>query len=165
MSFKAMARLSPLVAAVLVGSALSLAARSGSAHEEHERREKAIVGTWRVQVTLLNCATGQPVAPPFAAFLTFGTGGALTETTSASFFPAVRSPGHGSWTSEGGRSYAAASSAFLTKDGVLFRTQTIAQRIELDGDSLLSNAAVTFTDPAGAVVARGCASAVGARYR
>jgi hypothetical protein len=168
MSFKSLARMSTLAVAALVSGALLMAARGGNPVEEREgerTRAHEIVGTWRVQVTLLDCETRHQVAPPFAAFLTFGRDGTLTETTSASFFPAVRSPGHGAWTAEAGRSFAASSSAFITRDGVLVRTQTITQRIEVDGDSLSSSAAVSFVDPLGTVVARACAWATGERYR
>jgi hypothetical protein len=71
------------------------------------------------------------------------------------------------WRAEGERSYSAALTAFITKDGALVRTQTITQEIALgeDGDSFSSVASVEFSDPAGTVLAKGCATATGLRFR
>jgi hypothetical protein len=148
---------------------------SASAAAQHDRDSNGdpIVGTWRVQVTTYNCATGVQ-NPPFAAFLTFGGGGILLETTSSpAFAPGQRSPGHGIWSRTGGDEYTAISEAFI-----LFSTpanppapplqrgvQRITQAIDLDGDQLTSAATVEFFDTAGNLVASGCASAVGQRFK
>ena len=168
MNAKLLARLSPLAAMALVSGGLLLGARSSAAESDRHspRAEQSLVGTWRTQVTLVNCTTGQPVgAPAFSALLTFARGGTATETTANSFFPAQRSPGHGAWVSQGDQSYRAATTAFISRDGVLVRTQTITQDIEVDDDTFSSTATTEFFDPSGALVLKGCATAKGERYK
>ena len=168
MNAKLLASLSPLAAMALVSGGLLLGARGSAAESDRQpqRAEQSLVGTWRTQVTLVNCATGKPVgAPVFQALLTFARGGTATETTANSFFPALRSPGHGAWVSEGGQSYRAATTAFISRDGALFRTQTISQEIEVDDDTFSSTATTEFFDPAGTLVLKGCATATGERYQ
>ncbi len=166
MNAKSLARLSPLAAMALVSGVVLFGARSSAAEsDDHPPRAEQLEGTWRVQVTLVNCKTGQPVGSQFSALLTFARGGTATETTANSFFPAQRSPGHGAWTSEGGQSYRAATTAFISRDGVLIRTQTITQRIEVEDDTLSSTATTEFFDPSGALVLKGCATATGERYK
>ncbi len=168
MNTKLLARLSPLAAMALVSGGLLLGAGGSAAESDRhpQRSEQSLVGTWRTQVTLINCATGKPVgAPVFQALLTFARGGTATETTANSFFPALRSPGHGAWASEGGQSYRAATTAFISRDGILFRTQTITQDIQVDDDTFSSTATTEFFDPAGTLVLKGCAAATGERYK
>jgi hypothetical protein len=66
-----------------------------------------VVGPWVVQVTLTDCATGNPLpGAPFTSLVTFHHGGTLTETGGGpGFQPGQRSTGHGAWTHIGGRSY------------------------------------------------------------
>jgi len=126
-------------------------------------------GTWMVTVTLHNCATGAQVGAPFQSLLTFARGGTMTETTSnPMFFPAVRGPGHGVWSSSGDGAYTATSLAFITVNGVLTMTQKITQQITLeenDNQFTTSGAQVQFFAPAGSLLRTGCASAVGQRFR
>ena len=57
-----------------------------------------IEGAWNVNVTVVNCTTGQPLASVYR-MLTFADDGVIQEF--AAFFnpltPALRSPGHGVW--------------------------------------------------------------------
>jgi hypothetical protein len=71
------------------------------------------------------------------------------------------------WSAEGGHAYRAATTAFITRDGVLVRTQTITQDIEIGDspDEFVSVASVEFFDPSGALIMKGYATAVGERYR
>lgn len=153
-------RISPLALVVLASGALLLGARSAEATQ-------ALEGTWRVRVTVVNCATGKPLGMPFPSLLSFAQGGTLTETTAnGSFFPAVRGPGHGSWKATGGKSYDAATEAFITLNGALVRTQRIAQEIVIGDspDDFFSSASITFYSPAGALLGKGCATAEGERF-
>ena len=157
-----MKRMVPLVAVLVVVLGFTRAARA-----DHDDDSPKLEGTWMVTVALADCATGQPHGAPFASMLSFARGGTLVETTAnPAFFPALRSSGHGIWTREGGSSYSASSTAFITRDGVLVLTQTIAQSIELTSpDAFSSVASIEFHDPAGALVRKGCATAAAQRYR
>lgn len=128
-----------------------------------------LVGTWQVSVTLHNCQTKAPIGAPFDSLLTFAEGGTLTESTAnAMFFPAIRGPGQGVWSRSRHRGqYTAASIAFITMNGMLVKSQKITQSIEMGPGSdvfLTPQAAIEFFDPAGNVIATGCASAVGRRF-
>jgi hypothetical protein len=125
-----------------------------------------IQGTWRVTVTLRNCQNGDPIGNPFPSLLTFNQGGTLNESTAnPQFYPNLRLPGEGYWNFLGNQSYQASSIAFITYNGGLVMTQRIDQHIALDGDKLQSDATVTFFDPQGKLIKKGCATAVAVRYK
>jgi glucosamine 6-phosphate synthetase-like amidotransferase/phosphosugar isomerase protein len=157
------AGLTLLSALALVGVILPPSALVAQAQQESEARK--LQGTWRVQVTLRNCQSGQ-VLRTFPAMLTFAQGGTLTGTTTA-FSPAVRSPDHGVWRHTGWHTYSAATEAFLfSPAGVWTTTQRLTQAIEIGGDAdeFTSNATVEFLDTSGNVTSTGCATAVGHRF-
>lgn len=132
-----------------------------------ESDDSQLAGTWRVTVTVHNCATGAQLGMPFRSLLSFARGGTLTETTSnPMFFPAERGPGHGIWARTGDRSFTASSEAFITVNGALVKTQVIKQNITVDHDSdyFKSDAKVEFFDPSGALLIQGCATATASRY-
>ncbi len=134
--------------------------------EQSNSRARKLEGTWRVQVTLRNCQTGVPLRT-FPALLTFARGGTLTETTTA-FSSAMRSPGHGFWNHTRGRSFTAASDAFLFNPAGLWTgTQRITQSIEIgnDPDQLESTASVEIFDTFGNLTATGCATATASRMQ
>jgi len=55
-------------------------------------------GTYAVDVTLRDCATGAPAGAPFASLVTLHGDGSITETPGGrAFAPGQRQPGHGSW--------------------------------------------------------------------
>lgn len=136
------------------------AAQSGTLGSEASKLE----GTWTVQVTLVDCTSGNPLGSPFPSLLTFAQGGTETETTAnPMFYPAERSPGHGVWSKTGKRNYRAISTAFITLNGSLVKTQKITQAIQIGDsrDSFTSAASVEFFDPAGNLLVTGCATAAG----
>jgi hypothetical protein len=123
-------------------------------------------GTWVVTVSLQDCSLGTPIGAPFTSLLTFARGGTMTESTSSPmFFPAFRGPGHGIWSKTGGNTYKALSIAMITVNGVLTRTQTITQAIEMQNENSFAttSATVKFFAPNGTVVGTGCAAATGTR--
>ncbi len=125
-----------------------------------------IQATWRVSVTQRNCQTGQALGDPFPSLLTFNQGGTLNESTAnPKFYPNLRLPGEGYWTTSGNGVYQASSIAFITADGQLAMTQRIDQKILLLGDKLTANATVQFFDPSGKLLMSGCATAVAVRYK
>lgn len=65
-----------------------------------------LVGTWAVQVTLRNCASGAPLGPAFHSLVTLHAGGTISESTvSPAFAVGQRGPAHGTWTRTGHGTY------------------------------------------------------------
>jgi hypothetical protein len=164
-------RIQSLIIGLALLSALATAAFVPARAKGQERREgsesqaRKLEGTWRVQVTLRNCQSGDALRT-FPALLTFANGGTLTGTTTA-FSPALRSPDHGVWEQTGRGAFSAVSDAFLfNPTGVWVSTQRITQAITIGGDpdGFESNAKVEFLDTNGNVTSTGCATAVGQRF-
>lgn len=138
---------------------------------QSEASAAGMVGTWRVQVSAVNCSTGQTMGPSFASMLTFARGGTLTGTTrNPAFQPGQRSSDFGVWQQTGSNTYSADSEAFLLFNSSappLFQagTQKIIQSITLNGNSFESVAITRFYDTAGNIVSSGCAHAVATRYQ
>jgi hypothetical protein len=129
---------------------------------------KGLIGTWAVQVQLVDCVSGTPLGSPFPSLLTFAAGGVETDTTAnPMFYPAERSPGHGVWSRVDTTNFSTASSAFITLNGALTKTQKITQAIHMDDsrDSFSSIAGVDFYDPAGNLLASACATATAQRFK
>ncbi|MGH9510886.1 MAG: hypothetical protein ACRD2U_01990 [Terriglobales bacterium] len=149
--------------------ALLLAVSGLSQAEDYKSDAKRLEGTWIVQVTQHDCASGAALGSPFLSLLTFARGGTMTETTSNPMIapPVFRGPGHGVWSYKGGDTYRASTIALITVNGVLAKTQVITQRIEM-GDNpdefTTPKASVHFYDPTGKLLMTGCATAVGKRF-
>jgi len=76
-----------------------------------------VEGVWAMSLTLRDCATGAPLGPPFRSLLTFHAGGTLSESAGTTQFAAgQRSPGHGVWSYEGGRTFTARFIAMILFD-------------------------------------------------
>lgn len=123
-----------------------------------------LVGAWDAEVTLLDCASGQPNgAPPFRALVMFHAGGTLTEVSG----PSVRrTPSLGTWSRAGKNEYTA-NSFLLTyaADGAPTGAQEIGRTIRLtpDANGFAAETRTVATDPGGAVTFRGCARGVASR--
>lgn len=134
-----------------------------------------LIGTWRVQVVLVDCQTGIPLGKPFPSLLTFSFGGTMVEdTTNPAFAPGQRSAGQGGWTPERG-GYTARSVAFIHfttppnpathNPGFEAGQQTITQEITVKNDhEWASSAAIQFTDTTNTVYRQGCAVASAERF-
>jgi len=149
--------------------ALFLVGRGASAKAgDWDGDGRTLEGTWIVTITQQACPSGPAIVPPFKSLLTFNAGGTMTETTdNPMFFPAFRGPGHGVWSHTGRHTYSADSIAFITMNGVLAKTQTIRQTIEIGDDPnqfTTTEASVQFFDPSGTSLVSGCASATGQRF-
>ena len=133
---------------------------------------RVLEGSWRVQVSIVDCTTGAALAPPFWSLLSFARGGTLTETTANQMLPAPRTPGHGVWAWTGPGTFAAASEAFLLFGALNAPwTQRIDQSIAMVSDTeFASEARVTFSvtpsafPPVQAPPPPGCARARGFRF-
>lgn len=128
-----------------------------------ESRAATLEGTWRVEITLLNRQTGEPLRDPFPALATFARGGTVT-TSDDRLSPTARGAGHGVWWRTQGRTFAAITEAFLFgPTGALSARQRLVQLIDLDGSGTEFEAKVSSTilNTSGQVVAVGCARSVG----
>jgi hypothetical protein len=146
---------------------LSLAEAASAQTDDWDFGARRLEGSWTVQVTQRNCQTGDAIGAPFYSLLTFARGGTLVESTvNPMFFPAVRGPGHGVWSHTGYRTFRALSVAFITSNGVLVKTQTITQTIEMGNDPnsfTTPSASVVFVPAGGGPTITGCATATGTR--
>ena len=137
------------VAALVVLCAIGVAPRASLAAAGGDQSPlpmKTLEGTWRVEVTIINCATGGE-GLRFWSLLSFARGGTLTETTANQALSAPRTPGHGTWGWTGPASFFAASEAFLLF-GAEFApwTQRLEQSIVMtSNDEFASEARVTFS--------------------
>ena len=149
---------------------------AASASADNDRPSRGLEGTWRMEVTTRNCATGAPLTS-FRAYLTFARGGTMTGTTaSPAFRPGQRTSDHGVWRRTGAHMYQTASEAFILFDSPASPPlppftrgwQWIGQDITIDPhdpDVLQSAARTEFHDMAGTELSSGCATAVGRRFR
>jgi hypothetical protein len=158
------------LAVVAAGVGLLLSVERGKAahSEDWDRDGRTLEGTWVVTVTQQVCPNGPAVAPPFKSLLTFNAGGTMTETTdNPMFFPALRGPGHGVWSHTGRHTYSSDTTAFVTLNGAIAKTQKISQTIEIGDDPnqfTTTEASVQFFDPLGNLLVSGCATATGQRF-
>jgi hypothetical protein len=160
-----------VVAALLLSGAV--AAGRADAAQGGASSGSDLKGTWRVQVSLVDCGNGAPVGPTFRSMLTFGDGTVSGTTINGSFQPGQLTPTLGSWKATGNRTYVAVSEAFILftsapsppAPGFQRGTQRITQSIKL-GRNTFSSAAVTeYFDVNGDRVASGCASALATRLQ
>ena len=151
--------------ALTVAQGLAPAQELNLENAEHSNGNKAIEGTWQVQVTIRNCLSGDPIAT-FPSLVTYGGGGRVIATTS-SISPALNSPGQGFWEYVGDQHYTGGYMFFrFNASGTFIGTQKIAQEIEYDRalDQLNITATFEVLDPNGNVVGTGCVTAVGTRF-
>lgn len=133
-----------------------------------------IEGTWLIQVTLRNCATGAPLGS-VNSIVTFAPGGTLIETPGGvNFAPGQRSDGQGFWRHAAGHTYAQRFVALIrfdtppnppTSPGFLAGWQTVTHTVELvDADNLSSSGTNELFDMNGNLYRSGCSTAVGRRF-
>lgn len=159
--------------AILMGQSTSSAAGDG------------LVGTWTVQVTLRNCATNDPVGPPFISLASFHRGGTGTGSTSSlAFAIGQRTQEHISWTHEGAGIYVQRILALILFDtppnlpgpgfnpalpvspGFSTGWQTVTHTIELiNADEWRSSGTNAFYNAAGQLYRSGCSTATAQRFQ
>jgi hypothetical protein len=159
-----------LAGMLVFGSGVRARARS-----EESGSDDGLQGTWRVQVTLVNCMTSAPLGPPpFTSLLSFALGGTATASTSnPAFQPGQRTAEHGIWKQTGQDTYASVREAFIlfttepnpSVPGFPRGTQRITEAIQVEDDQSTSVASVQFFDAGGTLVRTGCARAVGHRFK
>jgi hypothetical protein len=159
-----MAKMSRIVATI-AAVAFIFAAGVSAQPEDTQAEARTIEGTWRVQITLRDCTSGQPLRSPFPALASFARGGTVT-TADGGLSPASRTTGLGVWSHSTGGTYTAVTEAFLfAPTGVNTGTQRITQHIEFDRYEGTFEATINSTvlDTQGNVFAVGCATSVGQR--
>ena len=136
------------------------------ARAQSESQAGRIEGTWRVQLTVRNCQTGEPLRS-FPALFTFAKGGTLTLTT-AGQPPALTTPGLGVWQKTGDHTYSAVSEAFFfSPAGAWIQTHRLTRAIEI-GDNAdqftdIVNLEIFDTTKPPNLIATGCATSVASR--
>jgi len=167
------------LALTLVLVSVPVGADAGRAQDTNQVQELAaargIEGVWGVTVTLTNCDTGTPVAPPFRSLVTFAAGGTVNESTGGlGFAPEQRSEGHGVWRQTARRRFTQRTIALLRFEtppqppapGFLAGWQVIDHVVTLvDSRRLTSEGTTQFFDTTGQLYRSGCSTAVGERFK
>jgi hypothetical protein len=151
-----------VLAGLLVpGSGLTARAQSVNAGSPN-----GLEGTWRVQLTVSDCQTGQ-VLRTFPAVFAFATGGTLSVTT-AGQLPALSTTGLGIWRHTKGHSYSAESESFIfSSAGAWMQTNRLTRVIEVnnDGDEFTDTVALQIFDTNGNQIVTGCGTSAGSRMK
>lgn len=161
----ALASVLALAGAIFLRPARDVRAQVPDDSGQAESQARKLEGTWRVQVTIRDCQTGEALqfpGNPFPALVTFARAGTLTSADST----LLRSSGHGVWRRTGGHTYSAVSEAFLFNPaGVRTGTQRLTQVIEIGEDPDEFNASVSaeILSPDGNLIGTACATSVGRR--
>ncbi len=160
------------MAAVVVSMAVSMSA-AVAASQQSRSQAHTLQGVWHVQVTLRNCETDAPLAPPVNSLVTFAAGGTLQESVGGGgFAPGQRSDGHGTWAHNGGQTYdqrfvAMINFATPPGPGPGFEAGWIKvhHTVEvIDADHTQSVGTNTFHRLNGEVYRSGCSTATGTRF-
>jgi len=149
-----------LACLLVLGSGLTARAQSDDTPSKNR-----LEGTWRVQLTIRNCQTGE-VLRSFPAVFTFAKGGTLTLTT-AGQLPSLSTTGLGIWRHMTGHSYSAVSESFIfSTAGLWTQTHRLTRAIEVsnDGDNFTDTVALQIFDTQGNVIVTGCGTSVGSRF-
>jgi hypothetical protein len=139
-----------------------------AANAQSTRAAAGLGGTWRVQVTQVNCDTGAALFPPFQSMLTFNEDGTMIGTTlNPSFAAGQRSSDFGVWSFQGNQTYSAASEAYILFTAGPFQRgiQRLDQTITMNGDSWSSIATIKFYDANHVQYIAGCALATASRFQ
>jgi hypothetical protein len=150
-----------LAGLLVLGSGLTATAQSVNAESPN-----GLAGTWRVQLTILDCQTGQ-VLRTFPALFAFAQGGTLSVTTSGQF-PGLNTTGLGIWEHTNGHSYSAESESFIFNTaGAWIQTSRLTRVIKVsnDGDEYTDIVGVQIFDTNGNQIVAGCGTSAGKRMK
>ena len=145
-----------LAGMLVLGSGLTAWAQSEDA---------GLQGTWRLQVTVRDCQTGQALRT-FPALFAFAKGGTLTVTT-AGQLPSLSTPGLGVWRHRDGHTYSAVSEAFVfSPAGAWTQTHRLTRVIEIgnDANEFTDTVALQIFDTNGNLIVTGCGTSVASRF-
>jgi hypothetical protein len=140
-----------------------------------------LAGAWSVQVTLRDCSTNTPLGPPFNSLVSFHSGGTLSESVgSTTFAPGQRTPGHGTWSRIGSRTYRQQMVNLLLFDtlsnlppghnpalpitpGFFAGWQMVTHTVVVNREGFSSSGTNAFHRSNGELYRTGCSTAVGRR--
>jgi hypothetical protein len=145
-----------LAGVLVLGSGLTARAQS-----EHNGLE----GTWRLQVTVRDCQTGQALRT-FPALFAFAKGGTITATT-AGQLPSLSTPNLGVWRHTDGHTYSAVSETFIfSPAGTWTQTHRLTRVIEIgnNANEFTDKVALQIFDTNGNLIVSGCATSVASRF-
>lgn len=155
-------------------AALVLAAASTLRAGQSGAEAPTIKGVWYVQVTIRDCATGVPLAPPVHSLVTFAAGGTLHESVSGGgFAPGQRSDGHGTWAHSGGRTFDQRFVSLINfttapgpGPGFEMGWMKVHHTVEvIDADHIESSGSNSFYRRNGELYRTGCSTATGTRFQ
>jgi hypothetical protein len=135
------------------------------AYAEGDGSHHGLQGTWRLMITVRNCATGEALRT-FPALSAFAKGGTLSVTT-AGQSPAISAPGLGVWQHTEGQSYRAVFETFVfSPAGAWIQTHRITHRIEIgdDADAFTDTVRLEIFGTEGNLLGTGCGTAVASRF-
>ena len=158
---------SPGSALVLTGMLVLGFGTTAMARAQGSGSDKGLEGGWRLQVTVRDCITGQPLRPTFPAVFTFAQGGTATAIT-AGQLPSLFTPQLGVWRHTQGHNYTAVGDAFVfSTAGAWIQTNrfTRAIQVSVDGDSFIDQIALQIFDTNGNQIVTGCGTSVGRRMK
>jgi len=153
---------------VLVGLAAG-----GARAQQSGAEARTLQGVWYVQVTIRDCTTDAPLAPPVNSLVTFAAGGTLHESVGGGgFAPGQRSDGHGTWAHKGGHTYdqrfvSLINFATAPGPGPGFEPgwMKVQHTVEvIDADHIESAGTNRFHRLNGEVYRTGCSTATGTRF-
>ena len=154
-------------ALVLAGLLVLGSGVTATAQSVNDGSDNGLEGAWRLQVTVRDCITGQPLRPTFAAVFTFAQGGTATAIT-AGQLPSLFTPQLGVWRHTQGHNYTAVGDAFVfSTAGAWIQTNrfTRAIQVSVDGDSFIDQIALQIFDTSGNQIVTGCGTSVGSRMK
>jgi hypothetical protein len=150
-----------------------LSAAVAASGQQSQAEAPTVQGVWYVQVTVRDCATGEALAPPVHSLVTFAAGGTLHESVSGGgFAPGQRSDGHGTWTRQGGRTYAQRFVSLINfttapgpGPGFDAGWMKVQHTVEvIDADHIESAGSNSFYRRNGELYRTGCSTATGTRF-
>ena len=152
-------------ALVLAGMLVLVSLFTARAQSQDDGSHNGLEGTWRLQVTVRDCQTGQALRT-FPALFTSAKGGTLTVTT-AGQLPSLSTPGLGVWRHTDGHTYSAVSEAFVfSPAGAWTQTHRLTRVIEVSNDTqeFTDTVALQIFDTNGNLIVTGCATSVATRF-
>ena len=159
----------------LAGVLLMTSGRTGLAQSNNSASKNGLEGTWFVQVTLRDCASGAQIGLPFNSLVTYHRGGTLSESTSSRAFAiGQRGDGQGSWSFEGHHTYHQRMVSLINFDtapnlpaspGFFAGWSIVTHTLELtDADHGTSSGTNAFYKADGTLYRTGCSTAAAVRF-
>jgi hypothetical protein len=163
----ALNRFSSITLAVLIGVFAAQAPANAQIGPDPNNKphHARIVGLWDVDVTITNCATGDPLFPPFPAMHKYERGGTGQVVPATS--PSALSAHMLVWSYAGNNQYQTAMKMFrFDGAGNYIGWVEVISEAEINpaGDEYEGSGVAEFFNPAGDVVATSCPIFTGTRF-